>query len=196
VLGLAACSRDAGNCPVVPNPSGDCESPADSDRPGYSSTEPCTYLRDCKLTLKREFWRAYVQSKDPSKAYILPRPDGSSCLPANKREMPAVNELTPAEALAATHCLHETLKFTVTSQQGSFEVAPGRMPDDVAVVCVQFPDLAASALKFSCSDCNVEAIVQAKKTYSCKTDYTPIPTKAEADLLADKLNFIYGSKTP
>lgn len=191
VAPLLACNN-ALTCTTPPNPSGNCSTPANGDHKGYSSAPACAWIRDCNLQLSREYWRAYVEEADGT-AYLIPRPDGTPCLPAAKRQMPAINALTPAEALAAAHCLHQSLRFAAAGQGTSWDVTPTAMPDDVAEVCRLSPTLATGSLQNACSRCEVKANLQTVSG-GCPSLYVPLPTQAEAEQLALGLNQIYGIK--
>jgi hypothetical protein len=193
--------------PEVRNPSGDCETPADNGAgDAYGSGSEARYLPDCKAPLRRQYYRVFAQSE--SRAWLMPRPDHGAptrALCASEAagsplrtlfdkytlcdEAPnvdRVNAMTPSDALAIAHALHERLRFVAFGG----EAQPFAYADDVLAVCDAKPELAKGVLSDRCAR-------QRKRQRDMQTGAVAlgpyvIPPDHEGPPLAAALNELYG----
>jgi len=147
------------------------------------------------VTLERELWHIFVHDDDEALTYMLPRPDnfagGSDCLPSGKSGMPGVNELSVAEALDASTCLHAKLRFEAAGGDSGWDVTPIDLPGDVAEVCRRNPKLAQKTLAPACTQCMVRSVLNPSLLGGCPSIYIPY-SETVAKALAIELNALYG----
>ncbi len=128
-------------CETIDNPTGDCTADGDGSHRCYSVSAD-TYLLDCQAPLSRELWRVFAI--DAQTAYVIPRPDATGLslgicdgddaeladlfdrngLCVEIADPAVVNSMTPADALAITHALHERLDFTAEGSGSEWWVSP------------------------------------------------------------------------
>jgi hypothetical protein len=169
--GVAGCGGDTavpkGSEFSITNPTGSCKAPDNGGRRGYHAPDTGdVWLRDCKLPLKREYWRVFAVSE--ASAYIVPRPDGAPqvaevcadsehdlhalveqyalCEPATDASVDLVNDMAPADALALTRYLHTRLVFEVVPGG----IAPYPLPTDIIDACALEPDQNSAAFVELC----------------------------------------------
>lgn len=103
---------------------------------------------DCSPVLEREYWRVFDGGN--GKAFIIPRPDGSSTVASvcegndalaellrrytlcgGRANVGVINSIPHADALAIAHGLHEHLRF----EAKDYGVAPFAIPSDIRDAC-------------------------------------------------------------
>lgn len=196
-----------GGCSATPhyvdNPTGDCEADGDGSRTGHNPGDS-QYLPDCDPPLEREYYRVFAQEDET--AYMIPRPDAMGIrygycsgddaeladlferngLCVEVADPDVVNSMTPEDALAIAHLLHENLVFVAEQQHGeSWGVLPGAMTDDVVAAC----DRAEVDLSDALDACRYHRDRASSKIHD---DMGRIYTRAEAEQLAAGLNELYG----
>jgi hypothetical protein len=186
---------------AIDNPTGDCAAPDSGARQGYHQPDDGdVWLRDCELNLNRELWRVFAQS--PSRAYVVPRPDGAAALrpvcagddaagvrPTLDRytlcsaspDITLVNAMDPADALAITHYLHSQLRFEATVDQTG--ITPFALKCDVRDACELEPNQ-SSELETVC--------MEVRDSLASGTDIGIDYSGPAAMELAALLNELYG----
>jgi len=197
-------------CPasLIENPTGDCEPGDDGSRICYHSSGPDDqYLPDCDAPLTRELWRVFAQ--DAETAYMIPRPDSlgltfgvcggddadlSALFEANglceatvgPDTVEVLNSMTPEDALAIGHALHERLVFTAEALSGGGWWFTPWAPDvDLYDACLG-PAADDADLAALCAD--VVSTMDAGHCEEMARGYT----EAEARGVAAALNALYG----
>jgi hypothetical protein len=149
LLLLTGCSEP------IDNPSGSCEADDDGARVCYHSPDRAdTYLPDCEAPLDRDLWRVFAMDEDT--AYMIPRPDAMGIqlgicdgddanlaalfdgngLCAEIGDPDLINAMTPADALAISHAMHERLAFDVVDHgDGSASLSPWAPDDELLHAC-------------------------------------------------------------
>jgi hypothetical protein len=149
MLLLTACSEP------VENPTGSCEADGNGARACYHSPDSGdTYLLDCEAPLDRDLWRVFAVDEDT--AYMIPRPDTmgiqlgicdgddsdlASLFDANGLcteigDPDIINAMTPADALAISHAMHERLIFGVVENgDDSVSLSPWAPDDELLHAC-------------------------------------------------------------
>jgi hypothetical protein len=190
--------------PAVHNPSGDCPAPNNGVRLGYTSGG-ARWLPDCQTPLREQYFRVFATSEQ--RAWMTPRPDAlevtaQACadtqdgalhallerytLCAAEPDIARVNAMSPVDALAIAHALHERLRFTA---QGSL-VRPPPQTSDVLAICDARPDLASGVLRERCAwDRRWRDEMAAGKESILMQR---LPPDAEGPPLAAALNQLYG----
>ena len=189
------------------NPSGDCSPDDDGARTCYHAPmESETYLPDCQTDLSREYWRVFAMNEDS--AYIIPRPDGmglvydlcedadvgelmntyalcTETLGANEVEI--INDIPPEDALLITNALHSKFLFTVDEND---MISPWAPPDDIVDAC-NFSDANDEVVSGFCET----ALGYYDSGDDCP-DIAFFPTAEEAEIIAARLNTLYGLDIP
>ena len=195
------------NKSTVQNPSGDCVAEDNGARQCYHSPmNEETYLPDCQTDLSREYWRVFAMTE--TSAYIIPRPDGMGLVynlcedgsvsdlmntyglcteTLSSAEVAVINDIPPADALRITNALHANLLFIVDDND---MLNPWAAPNDIVDAC-QLSDVNDDVLSDFCT--------QALGYYDSGDDCPSIamlPSAEEAQVLAARLNTLYGLDLP
>ncbi len=196
------CAADPKIPHYVDNPTGDCEPDDDGSRTGHHPGDS-QYLPDCDPPLLREYYRVFAQ--EDKTAYMIPRPDAlgihygycdgddpelarlfdDNGLCERVADPDVVNSMTPADALAIAHVLHEELVFVAEEHEGNWSIWPGAMSDDVVAAC----ERAAVDLSDAQAACSYHRDRVQNKSHD---DMGRTYTRAEVEQLAPALNELYG----
>jgi len=197
--------RPAPRLPDVRNPSGACVAPpGNGARPGHGPGE-ARYLPDCKPPLRREYYRVFAQSEQL--AFMVPRPDDAAptralcaseaqgsplrvlfdryTLCSAVADVARVNAMTPADAMAIGHALHERMRFSAVGG----DVRPFPYADDMLAVCDAEPALAQGALAERCA---YERDLARRAAEGPIAEPYRLPPDPEGPPLAAALNKLYG----
>ncbi len=200
VLALAGCGE-----PDIDNPTGDCEPDDDGARVCYHSPDSSDqYLPDCDPPLNQELWRVFAQ--DTGTAYMIPRPDTMGIetgicdgddadldalfrdngLCEEVADPDVVNSMTPADALAISHELHQRLEFEAVSYgDDTWGISPWAPDSDLLDAC-DGPLADDAAVADMCGD-----LADSMGSGQC-LEMAVIYDEAEATAFAAGLNLVYG----
>ena len=205
-FGGSSPSTSGGATNTVKNPSGNCVAPDDGSRHGYHSSEGATWLVDCEPVLTREYWRVFVESGDV--AYMIPRPDSTGLtyghcngtenehLNLFKRnglcdkygDPEIINSMTPSDALAIAHILHESLVFEISDHlDGTTSIVPFAPDSDLADAC-QVKGVQLDVARDVCA----RIVDRQEADFSIGSAW--LLSLEEATELAEALNLLYGIK--
>ena len=196
LLVLIACDLSA-----VDNPTGDCEPEGDGSHLCYSSATD-QYLPDCAAPLSRELYRVFAA--DEATAYVIPRPDATGLslgicdgddadladlfdrngLCVEVADPDVVNSMTPADALAITHTLHERLDFTAEGSGDDWWVSPFAPDGDHYDACALTD---AAALDGYCAE-----LIATLDAGECP-QLASVFSEEQAAAMAAALDALYGS---
>lgn len=155
-VGLVSCASDT---------IGPAQSPSNPHPYDFLVDEGSTYVRNERVTLRREYWIVY---EDTGAYYVFPRPDGATVLERacmdreeiaqvliNARlchattsadEVARINALTRDEAMLVSAYLHEHLVF----EAGDVDTSPRALVSDIIDVCRTFEDAREGTLASLC----------------------------------------------
>ncbi|MCB9752989.1 MAG: hypothetical protein H6713_23795 [Myxococcales bacterium] len=210
-LSCASCDQPSKPIGEIGDPkNGECGAELDGSLACYAATQD-PYLALCDNPLAKEYWALFTRD-DGTSAYFLPRPDEAGltyglcdgedaelaallednalCTSIDSpAKVEIINNIEPADALKISRALHERLEFTaVTYDEGEAGIVPFALPADLARVC----DEQAEGLAAIAETC--ARLIAAGTEPSCN-NAGPLGmtlTQAEAGLLADALNTLYG----